>query len=230
MINDEKKALREISPEELARYIDHTILKPDATENEVKKICAEALVYGFASVCVNPSMIKLVAKELKGSLVTPCCVIAFPFGASTPRAKAFEAADAVRNGAKEIDMVINIGAVKSADWLLVERDIRSVVRAAGRRAKVKVILETSLLDDKEKIKACKLAKFAGAAFVKTSTGYSTGGATEQDVRLMRKTVGEEMGVKASGGIRTYEDAVKMIKAGATRIGASAGKKIIGKDK
>ncbi len=226
---DDRSPAVEIEREALAKYIDHTLLKPDATPSEIEKLCDEAIRYGFASVCVNPANIAFAAKRLRGSIVTPCCVIAFPFGASTPESKAFEAKNAVRNGAKELDMVINIGAAKAGEWLLVERDIRAVVRAAGRRAKVKVIIETAMLTDKEKIKVCHLAKLAGAAFVKTSTGYGGGGATEADVELMRKAVGGDMGVKASGGIRSYEDAVKMIKAGATRIGASAGIKIIGKE-
>jgi len=195
----------------------------------VKKICAEAKEYHFASVCVNPSYIKLVAEELAGSGVLPCCVIGFPFGTQTPETKKFEAEEAVLNGAKELDMVINVGAVKSGDWQLVKRDIEAVIQVAAssnQRVKVKVILETCLLTDGEKIKACQICKMAGADFVKTSTGFSTGGATEHDVALMRQTVGLDMGVKASGGIRTYDDAVKMIKAGANRIGASAGVKII----
>ncbi len=227
--NNNKSPAVEIEREALAKYIDHTLLKPDVVPSEIERLCDEAIRYGFASVCVNPANIALAAKHLKGSIVTPCCVIAFPFGASTPESKAFEAKNAVKNGARELDMVINIGAVKAGEWLLVERDIRAVVRAAGKRAKVKVIIETAMLSDKEKVKVCRLAKLAGAAFVKTSTGYGGGGATQTDVELMRKTVGDEMGVKASGGIRSYEDAVKMIKAGATRIGASAGIKIIGKE-
>ncbi len=215
------------APAELARYIDHTLLKPEASESDIKRICDEAKEYHFASVCVNPSWIELVAKELSGSGVTPCCVIAFPFGTHTPEVKAFETAQAVEQGAGEVDMVINVGAVKSQDWALVERDIEAVVKAAGEKAAVKVILETCLLTDEEKVRACEISKQAGAAFVKTSTGYSTGGATVHDVALMRKTVGPDMGVKASGGVRTYEDAVALIEAGASRLGASAGKRIIG---
>lgn len=209
----------------LAAYIDHTLLKPEATAEDVKKLCAEAREHHFASVCVNPSYVKLAAEELRGSGVTACCVAGFPFGAHTPEAKAAETAQAVADGAGEVDMVINVGAVKSGDWDLVERDIAAVVKAAGK-AGVKVILETCLLTDGEKVRACEISKKAGAAFVKTSTGYSTGGATIHDVALMRKTVGPDMGVKASGGVRTYEDAVAMLEAGASRLGASAGVKII----
>lgn len=214
-----------IAPASLAAYIDHTLLKPEATVADIKKVCAEAREHHFASVCVNPSYIKLVADELHGSGVTPCCVAGFPFGTHTPEAKAAETAQAVADGAGEVDMVINVGAVKSGDWALVERDIAAVVNAAGK-AGVKVILETCLLTDEEKVHACEISTKAGAAFVKTSTGYSTGGATAHDVALMRKTVGPDVGVKASGGVRTYEDAVAMIEAGANRLGASAGIKII----
>jgi deoxyribose-phosphate aldolase len=224
----EKAAAAEaaIRPEALAGYIDHTLLKPDASTEDVRKVCDEAKKYRFASVCVNSSLIKYVAGQLEGSGVTPCCVIGFPFGAQTPDAKKAEALDAVCSGAKEIDMVINVGAIKSKDWHLVKRDVESVVQAAKGKARVKVILETCLLTDEEKVKACAICKMAGADFVKTSTGYSTGGATVEDVALMRKTVGPDIGVKASGGIRTYEDAVAMINAGANRLGASAGITII----
>ena len=210
------------TPADMAKYIDHTYLKPEASVNEIRKICDEAKKYHCASVCVNPSYIQYVAQQLEGSGVTPCCVIAFPFGTSTPEAKAFEASDAASKGAREIDMVINVGAIKSGDWLLVKRDINAV----KGRAKVKVIIEACLLTDEEKVKACTVAKLAGAAFVKTSTGYSTGGATVEDVRLMRETVGPEMGVKASGGVRTYDDAVAMLKAGANRLGCSSTMKIV----
>jgi len=215
-----------ITPESLAGYIDHTLLKSDACVEEIRKVCDEAKKYNFASVCVNPSYIRYVASQLEGSAVTPCCVIGFPFGTQTPEAKKSETLDAVGNGAKEVDMVINVGAIKSRDWNLVERDVGAVVEAARGKAGVKVILETCLLTDDEKEKACTICKQVGADFVKTSTGYSTGGATAEDVSLMRKTVGPDIGVKASGGIRTYEDAVTMIKAGANRLGASAGIKII----
>ena len=214
------------TPADMAKYIDHTYLKPEASVNEIRKICDEAKKYHCASVCVNPSYIQYVAQQLEGSGVTPCCVIAFPFGTSTPEAKAFEASDAASKGAREIDMVINVGAIKSGDWLLVKRDIEGVVNAVKGRAKVKVIIEACLLTDEEKVKACTVAKLAGAAFVKTSTGYSTGGATGEEVRLMRETVGPEMGVKASGGVRTYDDAVAMLKAGANRLGCSSTMKIV----
>ena len=214
------------TPSDMAKYIDHTYLKPEASVNEIRKICDEAKKYHCASVCVNPSYIQYVAQQLEGSGVTPCCVIAFPFGTSTPEAKAFEASDAASKGAREIDMVINVGAIKSGDWLLVKRDIEGVVNAVKGRAKVKVIIEACLLTDEEKVKACTVAKLAGAAFVKTSTGYSTGGATVEDVRLMRETVGPEMGVKASGGVRTYDDAIAMLKAGANRLGCSSTMKIV----
>ena len=214
------------TPADMAKYIDHTYLKPEASVNEIRKICDEAKKYHCASVCVNPSYIQYVAQQLEGSGVTPCCVIAFPFGTSTPEAKAFEASDAASKGAREIDMVINVGAIKSGDWLLVKRDIEGVVNAVKGRAKVKVIIEACLLTDEEKVKACTVAKLAGAAFVKTSTGYSTGGATVEDVRLMRETVGPEMGVKASGGVRTYDDAIAMLKAGANRLGCCSTMKIV----
>ena len=173
-----------------------------------------------------PTRPEFVAQQLAGTDVTPCCVIAFPLGASTPEAKAFEAFDAANRGAREVDMVINIGAVKSGDWKLVKRDIEGVVYAVKGRAKVKVIIETCLLTDEEKVRACTAAKLAGADFVKTSTGFSTGGAKVEDVRLMRETVGPELGVKASGGIHSYEEAVAMLKAGASRLGASATLKIM----
>lgn len=211
---------------DMAKYIDHTYLKPEASLTDIRKICDEAKKYHTASVCVNPSYIQYVAQQLEGSGVTPCCVIAFPLGACTPETKAFEASDAATKGAKEIDMVINIGAVKSGDWMLVKRDIEGVVNAVKGRAQVKVIIECCLLTDEEKVKACTVAKLAGAHFVKTSTGFSTGGATVSDIALMRKTVGADMGVKASGGIRDYATAKAMIDAGASRIGASSGKKIV----
>ena len=218
------------NPADMAKYIDHTFLKPEASVNDVRKICDEAKKYHCASVCVNPSYIQYVAQQLEGSGVTPCCVIAFPFGTCTPETKAFEAADAATKGAREIDMVINVGAIKSGDWMLVKRDIEGVVNAVKGRATVKVIIEACLLTDEEKVKACTVAKLAGAHFVKTSTGYSTGGATVEDIRLMRETVGPDIGVKASGGVRTYADAVAMINAGANRIGASAGVAIVAAEK
>lgn len=212
MVNDKKV---------FAKYFDHTILKADATEEQVINLCNEALEYEFASICVNSCHTKLVSDKLKGSNVKTCVVVGFPLGAMSPRSKAFETKDAVESGAQEIDMVINVGALKAKNYDYVENDIKGVVEAAGKKAIVKVIIETCLLTDDEKVKACELSKKAGAVFVKTSTGFSTGGATEEDVALMRKTVGESMEVKASGGIRDYETAVKMIKAGASRIGASA---------
>ena len=205
----------------LSRYIDHTLLKADATENEVIKLCNEAKEYDFFSVCINPGFVELAAKELRESNVAVCTVIGFPLGASTPETKAFETRDAIQKGAAEVDMVINISKLKYKKDEEVLKDIKAVVDAADKKALVKVIIETCLLTDEEKERACKLAKDAGADFVKTSTGFSTGGATKEDIALMRKTVGTEMGVKASGGVRTYEDAVTMIESGATRIGASA---------
>lgn len=205
----------------LSRYIDHTLLKADATENEVIKICNEAKEYDFFSVCINPGFVEIAAKELSESNVAVCTVIGFPLGASTPETKAFETRDAIQKGAAEVDMVINISKLKDKKDEEVLKDIKAVVDAADKKALVKVIIETCLLTDEEKERACKLAKDAGADFVKTSTGFSTGGATKEDIALMRKTVGTEMGVKASGGVRTYEDAVTMIESGATRIGASA---------
>lgn len=205
----------------LSRYIDHTLLKADATENEVIKICNEAKEYDFFSVCINPGFVELAAKELRESNVAVCTVIGFPLGASTPETKAFETRDAIQKGAAEVDMVINISKLKDKKDEEVLKDIKAVVDAADKKALVKVIIETCLLTDEEKERACKLAKDAGADFVKTSTGFSTGGATKEDIALMRKTIGTEMGVKASGGVRTYEDAVTMIESGATRIGASA---------
>jgi deoxyribose-phosphate aldolase len=211
---------------EMARMIDHTLLKADATAADVKKLCDEARKYCFASVCVNSSQVGRATAYLDGSGVMVCAVVGFPLGAMTPTAKAFEAREAVRAGADEIDMVINIGALKSRDYGLVEDDIRKVVQAA-RPAKVKVILETGALTQEEKVIAITLSKIAGAHFVKTSTGFGPGGATVEDVALMRKLVGDEMGVKASGGVRTHEDAEKMRAAGANRIGASASVAIIG---
>lgn len=205
----------------LSRYIDHTLLKADATENEVIKLCNEAKEYDFFSVCINPGFVEIAAKELSESNVAVCTVIGFPLGASTPETKAFETREAIQKGAAEVDMVINISKLKDKKDEEVLKDIKAVVDAADKKALVKVIIETCLLTDEEKERACKLAKDAGADFVKTSTGFSTGGATKEDIALMRKTVGTEMGVKASGGVRTYEDAVTMIESGATRIGASA---------
>ena len=215
----------EISCGELARYIDHTLLKANATEVEIEKLCREALQYRFASVCVNTSYVESCARLLAGSDVKVCCVVGFPLGAMSTDAKAFETRDAVRCGTEEVDMVINVGKLQSGNYGYVYDDIRAVVRAATGRT-VKVILETSLLTDDQKIAACVLAKAAGADFVKTSTGFSTGGATPEDIALMRRIVGSEMGVKASGGIRDCPTAKKMVEQGATRIGASASVGII----
>lgn len=210
---------------ELASMIDHTLLKPEAESNGIKELCKEALEYTFASVCVNPCNVKLAAEMLKGSKVKVCTVIGFPLGATTTAVKAFETEDAIKNGAQEVDMVINIGRLKDKDYEYVKNDIKAVVDTAKDKALTKVIIETCLLTDDEKIISCKLAKEAGADFVKTSTGFSTGGATASDIKLMRETVGKSMGVKASGGVRTYEDSIAMIEAGASRIGASASIKI-----
>ena len=210
----------------LASLIDHTLLKPDATREEVTQLAREAAQFCFASVCVNPNWVALCRELLRGSGVKVCTVIGFPLGAHLPDIKAYEARRAVEQGAEEVDMVINIGALKSKDYALVEQDIHGVVQAVGKAAIVKVILETSLLGRDEKVMGCTLAKAAGADYVKTSTGFGGGGATVEDVQLMRETVGPEMGVKASGGVRTREDAEKMVAAGATRLGASAGVKIV----
>ncbi len=212
---------------DIAKMIDHTLLKPDATQEQIAQLCFEARKYGFASVCINPTWVELCAKLLEGSQVKVCTVIGFPLGATSAEVKAFETQVALDHGATEIDMVINVGALKAHDLDLVAKDIRGVVTAAhARKAIVKVIIEAILLTDEEKTIACLLAKEAGADYVKTSTGFASGGATVHDVALMRRVVGPEMGVKAAGGVRTYEDAENMIKAGATRIGASAGVKII----
>jgi deoxyribose-phosphate aldolase len=211
----------------IARLIDHTLLKPEAMRDQIVKLCREARQYNFASVCINPCWVKLAAAELAGSPVKVCTVVGFPLGATTPRAKATEAEEAVQNGAREIDMVINVGALRSGDFDAVKADIAAVVEASHRGgALVKTILETALLDDNQKAVACTLAKLAGADFVKTSTGFGPAGATVHDVALMRLTVGPEMGVKAAGGIRTLEDLRRMVEAGATRIGASASVRIV----
>ena len=207
------------------RYIDHTLLKPESTQTQIDKLIAEAVEYQFASVCVNPTWVSYAAKALKGTEVNVCTVIGLPLGANTSSVKAFETKDAVANGADEIDMVINIGQLKSGQYDAVEADIRAVVEASGDKL-VKVIIETCLLTDGEKVKACQLAVAAGADYVKTSTGFSTAGANIADVTLMRKTVGPNIGVKAAGGTRSYADAEAFIKAGATRIGTSAGVAIV----
>jgi deoxyribose-phosphate aldolase len=214
---------------ELARLIDHTLLKPEATPDQIAQLCYEARKHGFAAVCVNPTHVTLCAQLLKGSPVAVCTVVGFPLGATPPEVKAYEAQKAIDDGATEIDMVINIGALKSKDYALVARDIRAVVRVCHARTPpvlVKVIIEAVLLNEEEKIAACLLAKESGADFVKTSTGFAAGGATAADVALMRRVVGPKLGVKAAGGVRTQADAEAMVAAGATRIGASAGVKII----
>jgi deoxyribose-phosphate aldolase len=210
----------------IAQYIDHTLLKPQASEEDVIKICDEAKEYGFASVCVNGYYTSLVKRELEGTSVKTCVVVGFPLGATTKEVKAFEAKQAIENGAEEIDMVINVGAVKSNKYDVVKQDIKAVVDAASGKALVKVILETCLLTDEEKVRVCEIAKEVGANFVKTSTGFSTGGATVHDIKLMRETVGKDMGVKASGAVRTAEDAKAVIEAGASRIGASSSISIV----
>jgi len=214
-----------IEPKDLARIIDHTYLKPDGDRKQIEKLCAEARQYKFASVCVNTSMVHLASELLKDSGVNVCAVIGFPLGAGTTASKVYEAQEAVRCGAVEVDMVINVGALKSKDYALVEYDIRKVVEGVEGTL-VKVIIETCLLTDEEKIIACALSKAAGAHFVKTSTGFSKGGAKVEDVELMRRVVGSEMGVKASGGIRDTETAIAMVKAGASRLGVSASVAIV----
>jgi deoxyribose-phosphate aldolase len=212
-------------PADLAKLIDHTLLKPEATRDEVVKLCDEARKYRFASVCVNTTWVPLCKALLSGTDVMVCAVVGFPLGAMSPSAKAYEAREAMRQGAREIDMVINIGALKSRDYETVFEDICRVVKSAAPAA-VKVILETSALDTEQKIIGCTLSKLAGAAFVKTSTGFGKAGATVEDVELMRRVVGPDIGVKASGGVRTAEDVVKMAQAGANRIGASASVSIV----
>jgi len=211
---------------EYARYIDHTVLKADTAKSTVQRFCDEARHYGFASVCVNPTHVRFVAEQLRDSGVQTCCVIGFPLGATTPEVKAFETMEAVANGATEIDMVINIGALKDKDYNLVRNDIQAVVNAAHPRARVKVIIETCLLTDDEKVVACQLAQQTGAEFVKTSTGFGAGGATVEDVRLMKATVGDAMQVKASTGINDRQIFEAMVAAGATRMGTSKGIRIV----
>lgn len=206
---------------ELASMIDHTLLRPEAREEDIIRLCSEARTYGFASVCVNGSFVELAARELQGSGVMTCSVVGFPLGAASSVSKAFEAADAVHRGAEEVDMVLSVGRLWSGNERAVEEDVRAVVDAVRGKAIVKVILETCLLSEEQKVRACVLAERAGARFVKTSTGFSSGGATVEDVVLLRRTVGDRLGVKASGGIRTREDAERMVLAGASRIGASA---------
>lgn len=208
------------------KLIDHTALKPNTNKESILKLIAEAKTYDFASVCVNPCWVALAHQELKNTDVKVCTVIGFPLGANTTEVKVFETKDAIEKGAQEIDMVINIAMLKDKEYDYVENEIHQIVEAAKDKAIVKVIIETCLLTDEEKIKACELSQKAGADFVKTSTGFSTGGATIHDIALMRKTVGAEMGVKASGGVHTHEEALAMVEAGATRIGASAGVKLL----
>lgn len=217
-----------LTPEQVAKLIDHTLLKPDATASDVEKLCAEARQHGFFSVCVNPVFVPQVKKLLQGSTVKVCCVVGFPLGAQDPQIKLLEARKAIREGAQEVDMVVNVGALKGKDDALVLRDIRGVVEACkDGRALSKVILETALLTDEEKVRACELSMKAGADYVKTSTGFSSGGATAEDIALMARTVApKKLGVKASGGVRTYADLLKMVKAGATRVGASSSVKIL----
>jgi deoxyribose-phosphate aldolase len=210
----------------IASIIDHTLLKPETTEDQIVKLCQEAAEYSFASVCVTPTWVKKAAYELKGTEVDVCTVVGFPLGANTPEVKAFETNNAIENGATEIDMVLNIGALKQGNVDLVEEDMRAVQEAAEGRALTKVILETCLLTDDEKRTACEIALKAGLDYVKTSTGFSFGAATIEDVELMRQAVGNKAGVKASGGVKTLQDAEDMVKAGATRIGASAGVQIV----
>ncbi|CAM2754875.1 deoxyribose-phosphate aldolase [Salinicoccus roseus] len=211
---------------ELSKYIDHTLLKPAATQDQIFELCQEAMEYNFCSVCINPTWVSTCSDLLKDSDVKVCTVIGFPLGATTSEVKAFETMNAIQNGADEVDMVINIGALKSGNEDLVYNDIKAVCDAAGQDVLVKVIIETALLDSDEIVKACELSKKCGADFVKTSTGFNGEGAKAEDVTLMRLTVGEDMGVKASGGVRSFEDAKLMIESGATRIGASSGKEIV----
>jgi deoxyribose-phosphate aldolase len=210
----------------ITRFIDHTLLKPEGTSEQVEQLCREARHYNFAAVCVNPTHVKLAAELLQGSNVAVCTVIGFPLGATLTAVKVFETEQAIKLGATEIDMVINIGALKDGNLELVEQDMAAVVAAAhAHQARCKVIIETALLNDEEKVQACQLAQKVRADFVKTSTGFSHGGATVKDVALMRRAVGTEMGVKASGGIKTLTDAQRMVAAGAIRLGVSAGVKI-----
>jgi deoxyribose-phosphate aldolase len=212
---------------ELARTIDHTLLKPEASREQIEKLCAEAREHGFATVCINPAWVPLCADRLRGSSTGVCTVVGFPLGATLAEVKAFEAARVVAEGAAEVDMVLNIGALKSADYRTVERDVAAVVDASRRGgAIVKVIIETALLTDDEKVEACVISKAAGADFVKTSTGFAASGATAADVALMRRVVGPDMGVKAAGGVRDLKSAREMLEAGADRIGASVGVKIV----
>ncbi len=217
--------MNKITKKELAKYIDHTLLKPDATKKDIEELCDEAKNYNFASVCINPYYVKYCSGKLKNSAVKVCTVIGFPLGANITEIKKAEVTQAIKDGAEELDMVMNIGSLKSGNYENVFQDIKSVVETAEGKC-VKVIIETCLLTESEKIKACELSKKAGANFVKTSTGFSSGGATIEDVKLMKKVIGEKMKIKASGGIHSYEEAIAMIEAGANRLGASAGVKIV----
>lgn len=219
-------SMETVDPQTLSKYIDHTVLYADTTKATIERFCKEAVDYHFAAVCFNPTHVRYAAALLKGTPVKVCTVIGFPLGATTPEVKAYEAQNAIGNGAQEVDMVINIGAVKDGDYDLVARDIKGVVDAAAGQALVKVIIETCLLTDDEKVKVCQLAKEMGANFVKTSSGFSKSGATAEDVALMKKTVGHGMGVKASTGVRTTELVIQMVNAGASRIGTGSGIKIV----
>jgi len=214
------------SPADIAPYIDHTLLKPDATEVQIKKICEEAIQYGFHSVCINPFWVSYCAKKLKETGVKVCAVIGFPLGATDSETKAYETRNAIKNGADEIDMVINVGALRNGDLKTVEADLRAVFTACRKTTTTKAIIETCLLSDEEKVIASQLVKKVGFDFVKTSTGFSTAGATDHDVALIRRTVGPKMGIKAAGGIHSFEEALLMIKSGATRLGCSASVKIV----
>lgn len=219
----------DITTQEMARYIDHTLLKPDAVDSQFDQLCEEAKKYNFYSVCVNSSWVSYVAKKVRGSNVKVCSVVGFPLGETDSRSKAFETRNAIESGAHEIDMVISVGALKSGNVKYVEDDIRAVKRACRNNTVLKVILETSLLEEQEKVIACEICKKVDVDFVKTSTGFGGGGASVEDIQLMRRVVGPDMGVKASGGIRDFKSAVALIKAGATRIGAGAGVAIISGD-
>lgn len=214
------------SPSDIARYIDHTLLKPEAKEEEIKKLCEEAIQYGFCAVCVNSSWTDYCAKKLRGTKVKVCTVVGFPLGATDYRTKAYETRNAIENGADEIDMVINVGALKNGDLKTVEADLRAVLTACRKTTTTKAIIETCLLSDDEKVIASQFVEKVGYDFVKTSTGFSTAGATAQDVVLIRRTIGKKMGIKAAGGIRTYEDALLMIRSGASRLGCSSSVKIV----
>jgi len=222
----ERKNNNSITPADVARYIDHTLLKPEATEGQIKTLCEEAAKYGFYSVCINSSWVEYCAKKLRGTGVKVCAVVGFPLGAMDSRTKAYETRNAIENGADEIDMVINVGALKNGDLKMVEEDLRSVIRACRSTTTTKAIIETCLLIDDEKIIVSQLVKKTGYDFVKTSSGFSKAGATAHDIVLIRRTVGPKMGIKAAGGIHNFEEALLMIRSGATRLGASAGIKII----